>query len=135
MSIFKRFFIVALFFSFECSAAALSYECLILDEKIVEDNGSLQTDHKFYKGNKFNVDKASGVVLGGGLGNSSYPTKIVLDPGGKEQSYKLIYLSREITGTNGGRNAVYLTIQEYSESMDKPFVVITGLGVLSGVCN
>lgn len=75
------------------------------------------------------------MVLGGGLGNTAYPTKNVIDLGGNGNSYKLIWISQEIAGSVGGRNVVYLDVKEYHESPAKPFTMIVNSKTLSGLCN
>lgn len=117
-----------------CLADDFSYECEINGEYIFGEKGNLISDEKIYSGQKFNVDRKSGVVLGGGVGNSSYPAKEVLDPGGKEQSYKLIWISKDVVGTGGGKNVVYLSVEEFAEGLEKPFVLVAGSRTLSGLC-
>lgn len=69
-----------------------TYECEIKSEYSLSGDGALiPSKTKIYNGNKFNVVRLSWVVLGGGFGNSTYPTKIVIDPGGMEQSYATGY--------------------------------------------
>lgn len=126
--------IMALLLSGYGYADAYSYSCQIHGEYVLGNDGKLTPNEKIYFGGEFNVERKSGVVLGGGVGNSSYPTKTVIDFGGKNQAYKLIWLSRDVTGTNGGKNAVYLTIEEYNENEFKPFSMIVSSRVLTGVC-
>ena len=127
--------LIASLFSSLSYAGAYSYSCEINGEyKFGSDGQLVPDDRKIYLGQQFNVERKSGVVLGAGVGNSSYLTKTVIDIGGKEQAYKLIWISKEVVGTNGGRNAVYLSVEEYSESDVKPFSMIVGSQVLSGVC-
>jgi hypothetical protein len=127
--------LIASLFSSLSYADAYSYSCEINGEYTFGSDGKLvPAKQKIYLDQKFNVERKSGVVLGGGVGNSSYPTKTVIDIGGKEQAYKLIWISKEVVGTNGGRNAVYLSVEEYNEGDIKPFSMIVGSEVLSGVC-
>ena len=116
-------------------AGGYSYSCEITGEyKYGSDGQLVPDDRKIYLGQQFNVERKTGVVLGAGVSNSSYPTRTVIDVGGKQQAYKLIWTSKEVAGTNGGRNAVYLSVEEYNESDVKPFSMIVGSQVLSGVC-
>lgn len=131
----KHFLAFTLLFQPAVTLADLySYECEVLGEYVHDEKGTLVLDRRIYVGEKFNVERRSGVVLGGGVGNSSYPTKQVLDPGGKEQSYKLIWISKDVSGTTGGKNVVYLNIEEFAESEKKSFVLFEGSRVLSGLC-
>ncbi len=128
------FFITFLFCSFSY-ANSDTYSCVIMGEYKISDTGKLiPDDQNVYIGQKFNVERKSGVVLGGGVGNSSYPTKTVIDNGGKDQAYKLIWISNEVIGTDDGRNAVYISIEEYNKGEIKPFSMIEGSKVLSGNC-
>lgn len=116
------------------SGDAIIYECEIFGEHIHGANGELVSDKQLYIGGKFHVERRSGVVLGGGLDNSTYPTKQVLDPGGVNHAYKLIWISQDVVGTNGGKNVGYLQVKEFSEGVEKPFVLINGFRTLSGKC-
>ena len=111
-----------------------NYECDIVGEYIYGAKGELVPEKKEYAGDKFYVERKLGVVLGSSLGNSSYPSRQVLDPGGVRQAYKLIWVSKELEGTNGGKNVGYLNVQEFVKGAEKPFVLIVDSRVLSGVC-
>ncbi len=117
-------------------AETYSYECKVVEELSLQEDGRLITKkNNIYKNKTFHVDRNTGTVLGGGLGNSSYKTKTILDPGGTQQSFKLIWLSHPVRGTNNkGKNAVYLLVQEFYETPEKPFVLVTGFTTLSGIC-
>jgi len=111
-----------------------AYECTVKNELHTNNDGELVSNRKIYIGGVFNVERKTGVVLGGGLGNSSYKTKTIIDPGGKDQSFKLLWQSHPVVGTSGGINSVYLTVEEYNENFLKPFVLVEGNTVLSGTC-
>ena len=111
-----------------------SYECDIVGEYIHGAKGELVPDKKEYAGDKFYVERKLGVVLGNDLGNSSYPSRQVLDPGGVSQAYKLIWVSKDVEGTTGGKNVGYLSVQEYAKGAKKPFILITDSRLLSGEC-
>ncbi len=115
-------------------AGVHAYECTVKNELHTDNDGILISDHEIYKGKIFNVDRKTGMVLGGGLGNSSYKTKTVIDPGSKEQSFKLLWQSHPVAGTSNGINSVYLTVQEFNKNYLKPFIVVEGSTVLSGTC-
>ncbi|WP_444902174.1 hypothetical protein ACJJIG_04390 [Microbulbifer sp. SSSA007] len=111
-----------------------AYECNIKNEFQLNSDGQLVTEYKIYSGKFFNVDRKTGVVLGGGVGNSSYKIKQIIDPGGKEQSFKLLWISHQITGVEGGHNSAYLTIKEYNENFLKPFILVLPNSMLTGTC-
>jgi hypothetical protein len=122
------------FFSPYVTAGVHAYECKIKSELHTNNAGLLISKNKIYLSGVFNVERKTGVVLGGGLGNSSYKTKTVIDPGGKEQSFKLLWESHPVVGISGGINSVYLTVEEFNENYLKPFIVVVGNTVLSGTC-
>ena len=114
-------------------AGDLSYECEIRSQNTISDDGVFELG-SVYKGNKFHVDRSTGVVLGGDVGNSLYPTKNILDPGNDQMSYKLIWISDGIYGADRHHNTVYLVIEEYAKQMLKPFILIINATVLTGLC-
>lgn len=120
--------------STQALAGSFSYSCTVNGEYVFGSNGELISDNRAYFGQTFNVERKSGVVLGEAIGNSSYPTKTVIDVGSQEQSYKLLWVSKEVIGSNNGRNAVYLNIEEFNQSASKPFSMVVGSRVVSGVC-
>ena len=120
--------------AFRTFAAPYSYKCTVKNELRTNDNGNLINGHQIYIASVFYVDRKSGLVLGDTLGNSSYKTKTVIDPGGKEQHFKLLWLSHPVVGTIGGINSVYLSVEEFNENYLKPFVLVYGNTVLSGTC-
>ena len=115
-------------------AGPVEYKCEINYEYFLTSSGELKEEKRIYKGEKFHIERPTGTVLGGGLGNHFYPTKKIIDPGSKEQNFKLLYLSKHVVGTENGKNAVYIEVNEYAETYEKPFVVITNTKVLSGIC-
>jgi len=94
--------------------------------KLLDDNGLLGT---------FVVDKTSGLVKGDWLDNEHWPTKMIIDSGSSEQSYKLLILSKDVVGPNGGKHAQYLQVEEYVETFEKPFTHINGSIVTTGACS
>ena len=127
-------FIIAL--STRVVAGPFSYECTI---KGVYEEGNVGqlVDSKLipYTNSTFRIDRKSGVVLGQLVSNSNYPIRQILDPGGPDQDYKVLWMSDQIFGTNGGRHVSYLTVNEYAKSESKPFVLVLGWNVLSGICH
>ena len=116
------------------SAAGPVYECEVLFEEDIGKNGKLEAGIKLYVGRTFHVDRATGTVLGRVLSNSSYATRTVIDPGSEEQSFKLISISAEVGGTDGGHNAAYLEIKEFESGYLKPFILVNNGRVLTGTC-
>lgn len=126
--------VLFLFFCPFVFSASSSYVCTVAGVYSLSTNGILADSGKSpYLDAKFNVDRASGVVLGD-VGNSTYPIKQVLDPGGPEQSYKVIWMSPLVKGTETGRNVGFLEVNEYSEHRSKPFVLNDGMFIMAGTC-
>jgi hypothetical protein len=110
------------------------YECTISEDLVLTSEGLLDSSEQIYLGGVFHVERATGVVLGGGLGNSTYPIKQIIDPGGTDQSFKLLWISAPVASTEAGRNSVYLSIREYEDKFLKPFLAVASSHVVSGVC-
>jgi len=126
--------IMACVFPLLAYSGTFTYECTIKHELQLNSEGQLSTEYTLYVGNTFNVDRKSGLVLGGGLGNSTYKSRHIIDPGGKEQSYTLMWISHPISGTSGGVHSTYLNIEEHNDNLLKPFVLIQSSSVLTGTC-
>jgi hypothetical protein len=119
-------------------AGPLTYKCTVGAHYELASDGSLQPLKKAMSaslGSEFYVDRRSGVVIGGGIGNASYPTKTIIDPGGPAMAFKLLSVSADVATTKNGKNAIYLTVQEYANSVDKPFVATDNMIIITGRCN
>ena len=125
--------LLIVFISQYANSAKNSYECKIINTFIVDDLGLLNSIDSPYKESIFYVDRKSGVVLGS-INNSTYKYISILDPGGIDQSFKLLWKSHTITGTIDGINVTYLVVREFSENISKPFTLSTTYKVYSGLC-
>lgn len=134
ITIGKTILLLMLFLTLPVFANPFSYSCKITSEYNLSSDGELLLDNKIYAGSEFKVDRKTGVVLGGGVGNSSYPIIEVLDSGEQGQTYKLLMLSKTITGTSNGRNVMFLNIREYETGDKKPFTLLVNTRVLTGLC-
>ena len=54
---------------------------------------------------------------------------------GSKQSFKLLILSEDLIGPNGGKHAQYLQVEEYAETFEKPFMHTDGSDITTGVCS
>lgn len=115
------------------NAATANYICTVENESQLASNGKLKPAGAVYKGQQFSVDRATG-SMDGGVVNRSYSEKMVIDPGGQSQSFKLLSLSAEVLTTDRGKNALYLSVQENAESVEKPFLLVDGSRILTGLC-
>ena len=121
--------------SLPVAAGQYDYNCTINFDYQPTKNGELTQNNKIFQGDTFHVDRATGLILGDAITNSSYPNKVVIDKGSMgKQAFKAVWFSNEVYGTNGGRNAEYLTIHEFENATEKPFVYVSGSRVFSGVC-
>lgn len=105
------------------TAGAHSYDCEVLSERKLGDDGMLTEGYGIYGGRSFSVERKSGVVLGGGLGNSSYEKPDVLSRWSKEMPFTAVCASSPVLADRGGRNVVMLTIKEYFEGVKKTFCI------------
>ena len=114
-------------------AAALEYECRVAAVAAVGPQGNLvESSESNYVGTVFHVEKSTGTILGSVIGNSAYPKKQVLDPGGPNESFKTLTSGEQTVA--GGVHTIYLEIAEYSQEASKPFLAMEGGMVISGLC-
>ena len=126
--------IFALFNSYSSWGGEKEYHCTIKSVFKLTDDGNLKSYDNNSLLTTFLVDKNSGLVKGTWLGNEVWPTKTIIDSGSSEQSFKLLTLSADVIGTNGGKHAKYLQVEEYAETLEKPFMHTDGSIVATGVC-
>lgn len=81
------------------------------------------------EGSDFTVNRKTGIYISRFFSNEEWK-KHILDIGSKEQSFKLLS-----TSTGGYMHTQYLQIDLYVESIRKPFRLINGGTVFTGVCN
>ncbi len=127
-------FIFALLNSHSAWGGDKEYHCKIKSIFDLSDDGNLKLSDNNRLLTTFLVDKTSGLMKGGWLGNEVWPIKTIIDSGGSKQAFKLLTLSADVWGTNGGKNASYLYVMEYADSTEKPFMYTSGFKVVTGVC-
>jgi hypothetical protein len=81
------------------------------------------------EGAEFTVNRKTGAYVSRFFSNEVWK-KYILDIGSKEQSFKVLS-----TSTGGYMHTQYLQIDLYDESIIKPFRLIIGSTVFTGVCN
>ncbi|MDA1064215.1 MAG: hypothetical protein O2907_07800 [Proteobacteria bacterium] len=107
---------------------AHAYECIVLTEQDLGDDGHLRMSKlAAYKGKAFHVDRASGTILGPVWSNSGHWQKTVLGNGEYLDSFKVLSVSQ-------ANLATYLVIREFADGRIKPFVFVIGDMVLTGTC-
>jgi hypothetical protein len=110
-----------------CHGADLDYQCVITQELHLEAGGSLKRFAKPINiGERFAVDRDTGRVTGGPFMRSAITRTTLVHRGGNATAFKAIY-------TQLGDVEV-LQVEEFAPGKDKPFVAVTLLTVLAGVC-
>lgn len=108
-----------------------SYQCIILSNASVEDNGYIKIQPKsFHIGKKFAVDRKTGVLIGDMFVSFGEPK--VIAKGSKDNSFKVIWLKEA-----GGKDGMFLdilSIDEFKSGAKKPFSYFTGDLLFTGVC-
>ncbi|EOX1578104.1 hypothetical protein ACPD0P_003388 [Vibrio cholerae] len=106
------------------------YKCLIKNAVTVGSNGELkELGDKFVIDKLFTVNRRTGDMTGS-IKNNYVTTPSVLDYGSSENSFKAIAtMKNEIT-----TNVYVLTIEEFDDSPQKPFVFLSNSDVFYGTC-
>lgn len=116
---------------FSSGAFALDdYKCLIKNVVTVGSNGELrEIGDKSVINKMFTVNRRTGDMTGP-IKNNYLTTPSVLDYGSSENSFKAVTtMKNEIT-----TNVYVLTIEEFDDSPNKPFVFLNNSDVFYGTC-
>ncbi len=127
----KMRLIVLITVLFSTSVFALEdYQCLIRNVVTVGSNGDLkEVGDKSVINKMFTVNRRTGDMTGPIKNNYLSPPS-VLDYGSTENSFKAVAtMKNEIT-----TNVYVLTIEEFDESPQKPFVFLSNSNVFYGTC-
>ncbi len=135
----KKFKVIMLwfFFGLVCQptiAAVNSYQCVISEQLLLEKNGTLKRPPKPYLiGQRFAGDRNTGHIVGPeqALWQLDDHKITVLAQGNKDNSF--IMTSIGPAGGNGVHTTM-LRVEEFTQRKSKPFVVLSGGQVTSGVC-
>lgn len=82
-------------------------------------------------GERFSVDRTSGVISGFELSNLQAQERLVIDRGSKKQAYKVLSVF-EVYGPYQG--VKYLHIEEFRQTPQKAFFAVSGSWLLTGHC-
>lgn len=121
-------------------AFADSMRCQLRNVFELSINGDLVTNRlsEAYLANDLVVEMSTGVIYHSGFGNESYPLKTVLDSGSRSSSFKVIASSVPGKASDFDQaifvNTVVMQIDTWVEASEKPFVVIEGSNIGTGVC-
>lgn len=111
-----------------------SYECSVTEQLFLQDGGSLERPPiPFLLGKTFTVNRNTGAIVGEGSSSwffAAHETRI-LTRGNEHSSFVATNVA---PAREGGVHHTTLFIREYHKARLKPFVVLDGVQVLSGVC-
>lgn len=108
------------------------YHCVVTSVLRLQADGTLAPTKPLYVaiGDRFNVDRRSGRVLGRGeLSNARADRIEVLAKGDSGQVYKAVWLFKP---PNGDVYALY--VREWEPGLTKPFVLASAAEIVSGTC-
>ena len=120
--------------TFDAQAGKLGYQCLVVDEKHLARSGKLISyPSPLELGKRFAVERATGkiVKLNPSLWNFDDTKATVLSSGNSDNSFAAVYVSQ---AARDGVHTAIIQIQEFSPGTNKPFVVMAGTSIYSGIC-
>ena len=92
----------------------------------------MRNDKSDLIGERFSVDRSSGVISGFELSNLTKPRRrMVLDKGSNKQAFKVLSVF-EVYGPYQG--VKYLHIEEFAQTPEKAFFAVSGSWLLTGHC-
>lgn len=116
-------------------AGANYYQCTVMEELHLSDNGGLSPyPRPLAKGKPFSIDRDSGALVG-----PNDPSEwifrdasiSVLARGNSQNSFVVTYTSR---AAGNGVHFATVSVEEFAPSRRKPFMATSGGGIYSGVC-
>ena len=107
-----------------------SYECVIEEISNSYDVRNLET---YYIGRIFNVDRSTG-IMSGALKNYYVNKPFIIDPGSKDNGFKVINYLKIGEGSGSGSNVYSLIIEEYQSKPIKSFTYMDNAMVFRGNC-
>lgn len=107
-----------------------SYECVIEEISNSYDVKNLET---YYLGRTFNVDRSTG-IMSGVLKNDYVNKPLIIDPGSKDNGFKVINYLKIGEGLGSGSNVYSLIIEEYQSKPIKSFTYMDNAMVFRGNC-
>lgn len=107
-----------------------AYKCRIYFSSDLQDDGVMRPSDfsKFYVGKEFIVDKETGRISGRISNHNASGQPQVLDYGSNEQAFKALTIYRPRISID----SIY--IKEFQDSGEKPFLLMKGSTVYSGIC-
>lgn len=109
-----------------------AYDCKVLEVKELQDDGKLVEAAAAFRaqsvGATFVVNRETGVITGAVGGNGNFDTwTVTFTP--PDNPFYVVSTTR-----SPHRNVEYLSVRDWAEGQDKPFVLAESSHVFSGVC-
>jgi hypothetical protein len=117
------------------AAASDDYRCTIkrVERSQQDKESTLETLRDSFVGQQFTVERRSG-LMAGALKNSYVTKPQVVDPGSKDNSYKVVTTMRIDQGAGHGSNVYVLVVNEFVDGKIKPFVFLQNDTTYFGQC-
>jgi len=96
-------------------------------------NPTLEFYLKTRLGKEFTIERRTG-IMAGALKNAYLTKPLVIDIGSEKNSFKVINSLRPEQGVGEGSNAYMLVVNEYTKSLQKPFLFAQNDIVYFGQC-
>lgn len=115
-------------------AGTNGYQCVVSTEAELQGDGALGKPRKISAlGKKFAVDRRNGALVepDGEYWSFGGSSAVVLSKGNSENSFVSVTTS---PARETGVHATFVRVQEYEQGKLKPFIVVTGGVVYTGVC-
>lgn len=125
---------VSLAISSHTQAGVFTYQCTVIDQFSLNDQGTLRKfDNPTYKNKNFSIDRKTGVVVGpeGALWVFKDSKFTLLSAGGVEDNFHSMAIVKNAIGVVFVSNFV---VQEFTPGISKPFMVTIGAGGHTGLC-
>jgi len=114
------------------TASEPPYRCEVEGFYRFADAEFLPDDDSELIGQRFAVDRSTGLISGFELSNEQAQDRIVLDRGSNKQAFKVL----SVFEVYGPYQAVkYLYIEEFAPTPSKPFFAVSGSRLLTGHCS
>jgi hypothetical protein len=115
----------------EATAGEERYKCEVESFYRFANAEFLRNDESDLIGERFSVDRSSGVISGFELSNEQAQERMVIDKGSNKQAFKVLSVF-EVYGPYQG--VKYLHIEEFAQTPEKAFFAVSGSWLLTGHC-
>ena len=115
----------------EAAAGEGRYSCEVEGFYRFANAEFVRNDNSDLIGERFSVDRSSGVISGFELSNEQAQERMVIDKGSNKQAFKVLSVF-EVYGPYQG--VKYLHIEEFAQTPEKAFFAVSGSWLLTGRC-